>query len=79
MEFSYLLFLVLYITTCISTTKGAIAIPEDNIVMTNDGAVQGIRDDVNNVAKFLKIPFAEPPVGGLRFKKPKKNKPWNGK
>ena len=27
---------------------------------------------------FLKIPFAEPPIGDLRFKEPVKKQPWDG-
>ena len=36
-------------------------------------AVSGIK-----VQKFLNIPYAETPVGRLRFEKPQPKKPWKG-
>lgn len=49
-------------------------------VRTKAGTVQGERLEVLNRETdiFLGIPFAEPPVGDLRFRKPKDVKPWSG-
>ncbi|GBM25434.1 Acetylcholinesterase-1 [Araneus ventricosus] len=48
------------------------------LIETHSGPVQGFLNDVSEdiVEVFLGIPFAEPPVGNLRFQKPKPVKPW---
>ncbi len=43
-------------------------------VETKEGPVKGFL--VNGVAVFLGIPYAEPPVGNLRWKPSKKHAPW---
>ncbi|KAF8560657.1 hypothetical protein P879_02464 [Paragonimus westermani] len=51
----------------------------DNIIVrTNYGPVSGRQKYIlgKNVYAFLGIPFAQPPTGNLRFKNPKKPKPW---
>ncbi|KAL4888317.1 carboxylesterase [Aspergillus ambiguus] len=49
---------------------------EGLLVQTSSGPVQGfINQTAPDVRQFLGIPFAEPPVGGLRFEKPEKKKP----
>ena len=49
-------------------------------VKTKAGTVQGERIDILNkeIDVFLGIPYAEPPLGDLRFRKPREVKPWNG-
>jgi len=46
------------------------------IVQTQSGHIEGIVKD--QVIHFKGIPFAVPPVGKLRFKKPLAIKPWSG-
>ncbi|HTB74019.1 MAG TPA: carboxylesterase/lipase family protein [Polyangiaceae bacterium] len=46
----------------------------DLTVMLPDGPVQG--DLVGGSRRFLKIPYAKPPTGDLRWKAPVKNDPW---
>ena len=46
------------------------------IVQTQSGKIEGIVKD--QVIHFKGIPFAIPPVGELRFKKPRVIKPWLG-
>ncbi|KAF8763226.1 Acetylcholinesterase-1 like protein [Argiope bruennichi] len=48
------------------------------IVHTPSGPIQGFFSNINNdlIEIFLGIPFAEPPVGNLRFRKPVPVKPW---
>ncbi|VDO46571.1 unnamed protein product [Onchocerca flexuosa] len=50
-------------------------------VKTKQGIIQGLRlvDDGNcQIDAFLGIPFAKPPIGPLRFKKPELPEPWEG-
>jgi para-nitrobenzyl esterase len=46
------------------------------IIQTEYGNVIGIRK--HGCDEFLGIPFAEPPVGDLRFRHPVKKQPWTG-
>uniref|UniRef100_A0A224YGJ7 Carboxylic ester hydrolase n=1 Tax=Rhipicephalus zambeziensis TaxID=60191 RepID=A0A224YGJ7_9ACAR len=50
------------------------------VVRISDGLVAGRRDIVSGVPvhSFLGIPYAQPPVGDLRFEKPRPPIPWNG-
>ncbi|XP_037517045.1 acetylcholinesterase-like [Rhipicephalus sanguineus] len=49
-------------------------------VSTNEGALQGRTTRVldKEIQVFLGIPYAKPPVGNLRFKKPQAAEPWQG-
>ena len=53
------------------------------MISTKSGLVRGIIQSsavsAIRVQKFLNIPYAEAPVGMLRFEKPQPKKPWNGK
>jgi para-nitrobenzyl esterase len=46
------------------------------VVTVTGGPIQGRRLDAGAV--FLGIPFAEPPVGELRWREPRRVKPWTG-
>ena len=46
------------------------------LVTTHEGIVQGIIS--NGVAEFLGVPYAEPPLGNLRWRPPKNHAPWAG-
>ena len=46
------------------------------VVMTAAGRVEGERE--RGVEVFRGIPFAEPPLGALRFRPPVEHKPWRG-
>ena len=52
------------------------------MIVTKSGSIRGIiQTSVISgikVQKFLNIPYAEAPVGQLRFTKPQPKKPWNG-
>ncbi len=48
----------------------------DPVVLTTAGAVRGVQRPGS--AAFLGIPFAEPPVGELRFAAPRPRAPWTG-
>lgn len=53
---------------------------EENIIATTAGSVKGVNLPVlgGTVTAFLGIPYAEPPVGRLRFKKPEPREDWTG-
>ena len=46
------------------------------VVETTAGRIRGIRD--RGVEIFKGIPYAEPPLGELRFRPPRKPRPWSG-
>lgn len=45
---------------------------------TNSGLVSGVATSTNGVAVYKGIPYAEPPVGELRWKAPVPKTPWEG-
>jgi para-nitrobenzyl esterase len=45
-------------------------------IRTRNGALRG--EQVDGVKVFRGVPFAEPPVGALRFRAPVKSKSWSG-
>ncbi len=49
----------------------------DDRVRTANGVVEGATDD-NGIRVFKGIPFAQPPVGDLRWKPPQPVKDWDG-
>lgn len=64
-----------------SVPPGAVAAPGGvadvaPVVATDAGQVRGTAGD--GVREFKGIPYAEPPVGALRFAMPKPAKPWRG-
>jgi len=48
------------------------------VVSTTSGRVQGIVGADGKLQCYLGIPYAEPPVGKLRFRPPVKKQPWAG-
>ncbi|XP_048379648.2 uncharacterized protein LOC125448388 isoform X2 [Stegostoma tigrinum] len=52
----------------------------DPLVQTQNGLLRGIRVQQNNRITdiFQGIPYAQPPIGELRFQKPRPLKPWKG-
>ena len=48
----------------------------DKIVKTNIGPIRGISITEKKVAAFLGIPYAEPPIGSLRFSRPLSKTAW---
>ncbi|KAK8779562.1 hypothetical protein V5799_019101 [Amblyomma americanum] len=65
------------ILSCLLAWASAGEVPQ---AYTDNGIVSGERLTVNKreVDAFLGIPYATPPVGDLRFKKPEPAKPWKG-
>uniref|UniRef100_A0A8C3TAK9 Carboxylic ester hydrolase n=1 Tax=Chelydra serpentina TaxID=8475 RepID=A0A8C3TAK9_CHESE len=52
---------------------------DGTVVLTTSGPIRGKRLPVGSdtVTAFLGIPYAEPPVGALRFQKPLPHQPWS--
>ena len=55
------------------TTVSEVAAP---VVATSQGAVRGVGEA--GISIFRGIPYAEPPVGALRFRPPVRRAPWDG-
>ncbi|XP_049272137.1 acetylcholinesterase-1 isoform X1 [Rhipicephalus sanguineus] len=66
-----------FMLSCLLALVSAGDVPQ---AYTETGLVSGERLTVNKrqVDAFLGIPYATPPVGDLRFKKPEPAKPWKG-
>ena len=66
--------LVLFCSMLVTTAN------EDPVVDTSNGRVAGFTQTVlgSNVKTFLNIPFAQPPIGDLRFRRPLPVSNWTG-
>src|SRR5205085_9069353 len=49
-----------------------------DVVKVSDGTLQGTGRGADGVRRSLGVPFAQPPVGDLRWKEPQRVKPWQG-
>ena len=49
-----------------------------NRVATTSGVVEGTREPGSEIMIFRAIPFAEPPIGDLRFAPPQPVRSWSG-
>ena len=67
------------VVTALSLLFGLVWSQEDTkVVNTLSGPVRGkkVTQDDHHHFEFLGIPYAEPPLGKLRFKPPEPVKPW---
>ncbi|KAJ8302532.1 hypothetical protein KUTeg_018928 [Tegillarca granosa] len=64
---------------CILSFSSSAISQEHQIVNTKSGPIKGVitKHAMGKLYTFFKIPFAKPPVGDLRFKKPEPIEPWN--
>ncbi|XP_048345623.1 cholinesterase-like [Sphaerodactylus townsendi] len=71
-SFSHLVVLLSLLDSCSATE-------EDTVVVTSNGPLKGKRLQVGSgsVTAYLGIPYAEPPVGVLRFQKPQPHQSWS--
>lgn len=70
-----ILFLVMFCGLCQARTSS------DLRVHISDGRVVGrymTSESGRTIRAFMGIPYAQPPIGNLRFKTPAKVKPWQG-
>lgn len=51
---------------------------ENPVLTVSGGQIQGVLTDSSNVMVYKGVPYAAPPVGDLRWKKPQPVKPWKG-
>jgi para-nitrobenzyl esterase len=49
-----------------------------NRIATTSGVVEGTREPGSEIIMFRGIPFAEPPIGDLRFAPPQPVRSWSG-
>ena len=66
-------FLKMYYLIVICILK---AVSSDIVINTESGPIQGVSSLEDDVEAYLGIPYAEPPVGELRFAKPVPKKRW---
>ena len=50
----------------------------DTTVVTKQGAVAGVLSQDGQTVIFRGVPYAQPPVGELRFRRPQAHTPWEG-
>ncbi|MGX8683141.1 MAG: carboxylesterase/lipase family protein [Bacteroidales bacterium] len=71
----FLIAFTAFLTGC--TTSGSQF--EENPVLTIEGGqIKGVKSDTEGVIIYKGIPFAAPPVGDLRWKRPQPVVPWQG-
>lgn len=63
------------LTLVIATAGGALG--ADRVTLAN-GSIEGGGPQASGVREFKGVPFAEPPIGGLRWSPPQPVKPWTG-
>ena len=64
-------------TSCKNTGENKESEENNLIVSTENGKVEGFLNEDQSVRKYFGIPFAQPPVGDLRWKAPQDAKNWN--
>lgn len=83
---AWLIWLVLFVGVVFLTWPPVQSVPAVNmknpeatgIVTVRQGDLQGVYNEDKSVEVYTGIPYAEPPVGELRWKEPQDPKPWDG-
>ncbi|XP_066988732.1 juvenile hormone esterase-like [Macrobrachium rosenbergii] len=69
------------VAALVSLQASALAMVETPSITTEAGTIRGVTEQAingNSFYSFYGIPYAEPPIGTLRFKDPVEAKPWSG-
>lgn len=79
MMLSQLVPLVLLLT-CVQLFTPVYGIIDRLVVQTSSGPIRGrsVKVEGREVHVFNGVPFAKPPIDGLRFRKPVPAEPWHG-
>lgn len=72
--------LLLLIVSVLSITSLTSAIIDRLVVQTTSGPIRGrsVKVEGREVHVFNGVPYAKPPIDGLRFRKPVPAEPWHG-
>ncbi|MFJ8822337.1 carboxylesterase/lipase family protein [Streptomyces sp. NPDC102467] len=63
-------------TALLPAAAARASVPADTLVRTGTGVVRG--QHTSEGRQFLGIPYAQPPVGALRWREPRPAEPWRG-
>ena len=72
---SLLLLFTALLTGCTTTVNQA---DENPVLSIEGGQIQGVKSDVDGVLVYKGVPYAAPPVGDLRWKRPQPVVAWQG-
>lgn len=74
--FLWIIFLLMY--SHILAQSELESLFDANIVKVNAGLLQGVNDPETGLRYFWGVPYAQPPIGDLRWREPQSVKPWKG-
>ena len=66
-----------FLTSCKNTAENKETQEGNLIVSTENGKIEGFLNEDQSVRKYFGVPFAQPPVGDLRWKAPQDAKNWS--
>ncbi|WP_417884947.1 carboxylesterase/lipase family protein [Zunongwangia sp.] len=67
----------LALASCKNNPQNVSSSATNLVVKTENGAIMGVTNKDHSIKKYLGIPFAQPPVGDLRWKAPQDVKNWS--
>lgn len=73
-----ILFILFFSAVICRAQSDTAALFESEIVKVTSGYLQGAYDAENDLKHFWGIPYAQAPIGNLRWREPQKTKPWKG-
>ncbi len=50
----------------------------ETVIQTKQGAIEGLKSQDGQTVIFRGVPYAQPPLGALRFRRPQEKSPWEG-
>ena len=66
------------VSSLVGVMLSMMAMAQTPVLSVEGGQIQGVRGEVPGVSIYKGIPYAAPPVGDLRWKKPQPVVPWEG-